>query len=145
MRCFIKAMREYANFDGRSGRREYWLFIIGWAFFGALSIWIDGAAGTYNFRTGVAVVESFWFFGFLLPWMAATARRLHDTGRSGWFMSPFLLALVYFYIFAMPAARPYLMPYLAPAAFLALAWAVFMALPGNEGENAYGKPEQAWC
>ena len=145
MRCFFKAMREYADFHARSGRREFWLFFVGWALFGALSVWLDRSTGSYNFKSGIAVFESFWFFGFLLPWMAASVRRLHDTGRSGWWLAAFLPGLVYLYAVFMPDAQDVLLPWWPAAALSWAAYLALMALPGDDGPNAYGKPERAWC
>ncbi len=145
MRCFIKAMRDYANFGSRSGRREYWLFILFWALLGALSIWIDRATNSYNFRTGIAVFESFWFFGLVLPWLAASVRRLHDAGFSGWWVAPVLLTWLYVYIAAMPRAWPHVSAWWPLAAAGAAISIALLAWPGTKGENRYGKPEQAWC
>ena len=145
MRCFIKALRDYANFGSRSGLREYWLFVAGWAVIGAFSVWLDRITGSYNFRTGIAVFESFWLFGFILPWMAASVRRLHDGGFSGWWLTPFLLVLLHVYIAAMPRAWPHV-AFLWPLAALGLAgYLVIMAWPGDRGENRFGRPEQPWC
>ncbi len=145
MRCFFKAMREYALFGGRSGRREFWSFFAGFAFFGLLAVWLDRATDSYNFRTGVAVFTSFWFFGFLLPWMAACTRRLHDSGRSGFWLLPGLAALIYLYVFSMPVAQAPVKPFWPLAALCGAVWAVLMLLPGDDGPNAFGAPEQPWC
>lgn len=145
MRCFIKVLREYAMFEGRSGRREYWLFIIGWLLIGAVSVWVDRVTNSYNFRTGIAVFESFWFFSFILPWTAATVRRLHDADWSGWWAIAFLAVNVWLYAAAMPLAWPHMRFSWPLAAAGVLAWAIVMALPPSRGENRFGKPEQAWC
>ena len=145
MRCFIKAMREYALFEGRSGRREFWSFLVGFVLFGLLSVWLDRVTGSYNFRTGVAVFASFWFFGFVLPWMAVSVRRLHDTGRRGIWLAPGLFAVGYLYILSMPAAQERLLPFWPLAALAGAGYLALMMLPGEPGENAYGPPEQPWC
>ena len=66
-------MSKYATFSGRARRSEYWWFylftlILSW---GASLV----AGDTLAFIVNLA---------FLLPILAAGARRLHDTGRSGW-------------------------------------------------------------
>ena len=145
MRCFIKVLRDYAIFGSRSGRREYWLFVIGWLITGLATIWLDRITDSYNFRTGIAVFESFWFFSIILPWLAATVRRLHDADWSGWWAALFLAVYVWFYIAAMPSAWPYMRATWPLAAAGALVWAIIMTRPPSKGKNRFGKPEQAWC
>ena len=66
--CFSK----YVDFSGRASRSEYWWFVL-FLFLGhfVLSIFSHWAAYLFALAT-------------LLPALAAATRRLHDTGRSGW-------------------------------------------------------------
>lgn len=66
--CFAK----YADFTGRATRSEYWWFV--------LFVVVAGVAASYISST-LSVLFS---LGTLLPMIAAATRRLHDTGRSGW-------------------------------------------------------------
>lgn len=104
----------YANFNGRGTRSEFWwfyLFVIIVNFgvlilFGA-ALGFDSAAST-----GISVLVS---LAFLIPLYAAGARRMHDTGRSGWMQ---LLVLI-------PCVGPIIV-------------IVFWAQPSQVGDNAYG-------
>jgi uncharacterized membrane protein YhaH (DUF805 family) len=145
MRCFIKVLRDYAIFNGRSGLREYWHFVIGWIITGLAAIWLDRVTGSYNFRTGIAVFESFWFFAIVLPWLAATVRRLHDANWSGWWALLFLTVFLWVYAAAMPSAWPVMMHTWPLAAAVALLYVIVMSQPSTKGENRFGKPEQPWC
>jgi uncharacterized membrane protein YhaH (DUF805 family) len=72
-------LRKYADFEGRAGRPEYWWFALFFVLAGfAVGIVSDMLALIVN-------------LGLLLPSIAAAARRLHDTGKSGWFQ---LVALI---------------------------------------------------
>jgi uncharacterized membrane protein YhaH (DUF805 family) len=62
----------YAQFEGRASRSEYWWFYL---FTVLVSAAADSLGGT------VGNLASLFF---LLPGLALVARRLHDTGRSGW-------------------------------------------------------------
>ena len=85
-------LTQYANFDGRARRSEYWYFTLfeaivtgvlaglGSAFFGSDS--------TMNIFT---VLSSLFSLAVFIPGLAVTWRRLHDTGRSGAF---FFLTLI---------------------------------------------------
>ena len=83
-RCLTK----YADFTGRAPRSEYWwfslfLFLVffGLAFVGAFfSVALGGGA------TGLEILPSLALLGFLLPSLAVSVRRLHDTDKSGWFL-----------------------------------------------------------
>ncbi|MFF5020203.1 DUF805 domain-containing protein [Streptomyces sp. NPDC001165] len=78
MSYFIEALKKYAVFSGRARRKEYWLFMLfAWIVYIALAA-IAAVAHTPAI-VAIAVV-------FLLPALGVTVRRLHDTGRSGWWI-----------------------------------------------------------
>jgi len=91
---FSQAVRavfsKYATFDGRARRAEYWYFSL---FLGLVYVAISviGVLGGDTMTSFAAVLQGVIALGTLLPTLAVTARRLHDTGRSGWWM---LLSLV---------------------------------------------------
>ena len=67
--CFQK----YVDFSGRASRSEYWWFFLFTVIARVLTAFIPG----------VGFIVS---LGLLLPSLAATARRLHDTNRTGWWI-----------------------------------------------------------
>ncbi len=99
--CFNK----YADFNGRAARPEFWWFVLFWV----VVLAITGLVSKYLY--GIAVLA------MLLPGLAVGSRRLHDTGKSGWFqligLIPFIGTLVMIYL---------------------------MAQPGQPGSNEYGAP-----
>jgi uncharacterized membrane protein YhaH (DUF805 family) len=66
--CFTK----YADFNGRASRPEYWWYAL-FLFLVSIAISLLGHGASALFSLGT-----------LLPSLAVTARRLHDTSRSGW-------------------------------------------------------------
>jgi uncharacterized membrane protein YhaH (DUF805 family) len=88
---FADAVRDgfskYVTFSGRSSRSAYWW----WALFGLLAVVaayiVDAILGTFPLFYAILAL------GLLLPNLAVTVRRLHDTGRSGWWI---LIALIPF-------------------------------------------------
>ena len=66
--CFFK----YADFNGRASRSEFW-----WFYLFTILVWIVGFVIN-------PVVELIFIVGLLLPYIAVTARRLHDIDKSGW-------------------------------------------------------------
>jgi uncharacterized membrane protein YhaH (DUF805 family) len=95
-------LRRFAQFSGRSRRKEYWMFfLLTLASFIVASI-IDNAAGLADEEYGVGPVYGLVALGLFIPSLAVSVRRLHDTGRSGWWLLLSLiplgaLVLLYFY------------------------------------------------
>ncbi|MFG2118766.1 DUF805 domain-containing protein [Streptomyces sp. NPDC048710] len=86
MSWFIEALKKYAVFGGRARRKEYWLFMLfAWIIYVALAT--VGAVAHAPYIVGIAVV-------FLLPALGVTVRRLHDTGRSGWWIFIGMIPLI---------------------------------------------------
>jgi len=87
------SLRNYATFSGRARRSEFWYFIL----FNLLVNLVAGVLDAAFFDTDIAAPEQFGAFSLiaflvlLLPGLAVSVRRLHDTGRSGWAL---LLALI---------------------------------------------------
>lgn len=78
---FITAIKlffaNYVNFKGRSTRAEYWW---AWLFCLLVSVILSALGVVGSVLSGVASLV------FLLPSLAIATRRLHDTGRSGWWL-----------------------------------------------------------
>jgi len=72
-------------------RKEYWFFLLFNVIAAAVLSIIDMFTGTYNATTGIGLLSGIYALVMLVPGIAVTIRRLHDTGRSGWWI---LIALV---------------------------------------------------
>jgi len=82
MNYYFEAWRKYAVIDGRARRKEYWTFrllniLIYFCFIAELLI-------NQNNNPILAMLMLVFVFAMLIPTIAITIRRLHDTGRSGW-------------------------------------------------------------
>jgi len=77
----------YANFQGRARRSEYWWFYLFSVIVYVVASIIDGIIGLPIFY----VVS---LLGLFIPSLAVAIRRMHDTGRSGWWVLIFLIPLV---------------------------------------------------
>lgn len=79
--------KNYANFNGRAGRREYWLFTamflivyVVLAILGAILATMSGTLGAIIYGIlGIFALAS------IVPGIAVTIRRMHDVNKSGWF------------------------------------------------------------
>ena len=124
MEWFKKVLSQYSDFNGRARRKEYWMYqlIVGLIMLGILVVFGGLVAATSSdallyLMMGVIMIVG---LGLLVPSLAVTTRRLHDTGRSGWWQ---LISLV---------------PYVG--GFVVL---VFCILEGNPGPNQYGPDPKA--
>ena len=99
---FVQAVRtclqkKYADFSGRAGRPEFWWFFL--AQF--LIMVIAGILGD--------IVSALAAIALIVPGLAVGARRMHDIGKSGWFLLlgliPFLGFLILLYFFVQPSAE----------------------------------------
>ncbi|MDR2472026.1 MAG: DUF805 domain-containing protein [Tannerella sp.] len=93
MKWFLKVLWHYADFSGRARRKEFWLFVLfGYIFLIAWSSLLILIFRLTEITDGetlafVPFFSSFYFLAaMLLPVMAVIVRRLHDTGKSGWWI-----------------------------------------------------------
>ena len=84
MEMFLKVVRDnYANFNGRARRKEYWMFYLFYILLYIVATIIDIVL---LFTIGFGFFTWIVSLGLLVPTIAVLARRMHDTGKSGWFM-----------------------------------------------------------
>jgi uncharacterized membrane protein YhaH (DUF805 family) len=105
----------YANFSGRARRSEYWYYALMNLIFAVLAMVIDNVAGLNFGPLPYGWVYMAYGLAVLLPGLAVAVRRLHDVGKSGWFMFIILVPLI--------------------GAIWIL---VLLFTEGNHGENNYG-------
>jgi len=92
----IVLLNKYATFSGRDRRSEYWWWYLFVTIVFAVASVIDRAIGfTYSDLTicGGWLATIAWIV-FLVPNLAVAVRRLHDTGRSGWWLLIGLVPLI---------------------------------------------------
>ena len=88
MNWYLEVLKKYAVFNGRARRKEYWMFFFFNILIGTVLGIIDGVAGL------VGLLGGLYALALLIPGIAVSVRRLHDTGRSGWWLLIGLVPLV---------------------------------------------------
>jgi uncharacterized membrane protein YhaH (DUF805 family) len=101
-------LSQYVGFSGRARRSEYWYWVLAYFLVYLVAAGLDAVVNTSLLVTLVALAV-------LLPSLAVGVRRLHDTGRSGWWL---LLGLI---------------PVIGGIILI-----VFCVMEGTPGSNAYG-------
>lgn len=90
MEWYLKVLRQFADFNGRARRQEYWMFVLFNFVFSFVVGFVDGIIGTGGILGGLYMLVVF------IPGIAVSVRRLHDVGKSGWMMLVALIPLVGF-------------------------------------------------
>ncbi len=123
MEWYLKVMRDnYANFNGRARRKEYWMFTLFFLLFALLAGFVIGILSAVGETVAMIaiILAVVWYLAHLVPSLAVTVRRLHDTGKSGWF---YLLAII---------------PYIGGLIIF-----IFTVIEGDKGDNKYGPDPKA--
>jgi uncharacterized membrane protein YhaH (DUF805 family) len=82
MEWYLKVLKNYAGFSGRARRKEYWMFFL---FNMIISYGLQILAATVSPEIfGILVL--IYSLGVLIPSIAVAVRRMHDVGKSGWFL-----------------------------------------------------------
>ncbi len=95
MNYFVKVVRNYATFSGRARRKEFWMFVLFYFLFLIGIVLIEYGISELNlgFSTiipmdggGQGVLNASYLLVMIIPSLAVAVRRMHDVGKSGWFL-----------------------------------------------------------
>lgn len=116
MDWMMMPLRKYADFSGRSRRKEYWMFLLGVIIVSVVIGIVEGMVGLSGMIGGAyGPLSALFILGIIVPAVAVQVRRFHDQDKSGWWV---LLGLV---------------PFVGGIAVI-----VFMCFEGTKGDNSYG-------
>jgi len=104
MHWYLEPWKKYATFKGRARRREYWIFALG-NFVIAMALTF-GLAAAGMAEMGSMIVMVFWVAA-IIPSIAAGVRRMHDSGRSGWWIIVPLVNLIFALLDSEPGTNEY--------------------------------------
>lgn len=79
MEWYIKVLKNYVTFTGRARRKEYWMFTL-------FNIIVSIVLSIITGFIGLPEIAILYSLAVFLPSIAVAIRRLHDTGRSGWWL-----------------------------------------------------------
>jgi uncharacterized membrane protein YhaH (DUF805 family) len=115
MDWYLKVLKQYAEFNGRARRTEFWMFALFNLLFGIGAMILDNVLGLTFGMLGYGAFYVLYSLAVLIPGLAVSVRRLHDIGKSGWMI---LVALI---------------------PIIGAIWLIVLyATDSNPGENAYG-------
>lgn len=88
MNWYLEVLKKYAEFSGRARRKEYWMFVL---FNMIISFVLELVEGLFG---GPGILYMIYGLAVLIPGLAVSVRRLHDVGKSGWFLFILLVPIV---------------------------------------------------
>lgn len=114
MNYYSICLSKFADFSGRARRREYWTFALVNCLIAMLLLILGLAFGEDSPASNIMV--TIFYLIMLVPNLSVSVRRLHDIGKSGWYMFLSLIPLI--------------------GGLILLVWAL---MDSESGENQYGK------
>jgi uncharacterized membrane protein YhaH (DUF805 family) len=75
---YLGVLQNYAKFDGRARRSEYWYFML-------INIVVVLALSFIGSAIGFDYLDGIYGLGVMVPAIGVAIRRMHDVGKSGWF------------------------------------------------------------
>ena len=108
--CYLRMFKRYANFKGRTPRREFW-----WAFlFDTIAIVVVYSANGFLIGSNENWLLVIYLLAAFIPRLTLYVRRLHDTNKSGW----------WWLLLFMPVVN--------------IACIVWLATDSDKGDNRFG-------
>ena len=86
MQWYLTVLKKYNVFTGRARRSEYWYFVLVNLFNSFLTSYMDTTFGTFDEETKIGYINMTYAMVVLVPNIAVNIRRMHDVGKSGWYM-----------------------------------------------------------
>jgi uncharacterized membrane protein YhaH (DUF805 family) len=94
MSWYLAVLKKYAVFSGRARRKEFWMFVLFNVIFSLVAALLDRLLGTRVGETGSGWISILYSLAVLIPSLAVAIRRLHDVGKSGWWLLISLVPLI---------------------------------------------------
>jgi uncharacterized membrane protein YhaH (DUF805 family) len=140
-----RPIQKYADFSGRAPRAEYWWYTLAVIVLAIVISIIESTLGLPRLYLTYGPLSLLLMLALIVPGLAVTVRRLHDTERSGWWILVALVPYAVMMVAAGGAVASGSMGALAGAGLLtivalcgAIALLVFIIIPGTAGDNRYG-------
>ena len=108
MTYYVSVLKNYVGFTGRARRAEFWQFVL-------VNFIIGVILGIVDTAIKSQILGGIYDLAILLPALAVLTRRLHDTGRSAWWLLLYIVIIIGWIVLI-----------------------VFAALEGTPGDNKYG-------
>ncbi len=86
MNWYLTVLKKYAVFSGRARRKEYWMFFLFNIIISMILGFISGAMAVSSSSAAPQFLSNIYSLAVLIPSLAVGVRRMHDQGKSGWYI-----------------------------------------------------------
>jgi uncharacterized membrane protein YhaH (DUF805 family) len=94
MKYYLKAFKNYAEFTGRANTSEFWYFVMFNIIFSITAMILDIVLGIDSRGLRYGPIYEVYTAIVFIPGLAVAVRRLHDVGKSGWFIFIVVIPLI---------------------------------------------------
>ncbi len=94
MEWYLKVVKQYADFNGRARRKEFWMFTLFNFIFAIVAAVLDNILGITASGIPYGPLYGLYVLAMLIPGIAVSVRRLHDREQSGWMLLIGLIPIV---------------------------------------------------
>lgn len=95
MKWYLKVLKQYADFNGRARRTEYWMYLLFNIIFAIIAAVLDNVLGLkFTPEMPYGYIYLLYALATFLPGLAVSVRRLHDVDKSGWFIFISLIPII---------------------------------------------------
>lgn len=141
---YLGAFRKFATFSGRARRKEYGWFLV----FNFLATIIFSILDFLLFGDKDGVLSSIYALVVFIPSLAISVRRLHDIGKSGWFLLvifflPFIVAIIGALLMAVSEIIGLIIMFIGIILILYFSFYYLIFTKGVVGDNIYGSDPKA--
>jgi uncharacterized membrane protein YhaH (DUF805 family) len=109
MNWYLEVLKKYAVFQGRARRKEYWMFNLFNIIIAMVIGFVTGVVDVV-FEVGVMLnlaTSVIYSLAILIPATAVSIRRMHDLGRSGWWILVPVVNLIFMFFDSQPGDNEY--------------------------------------
>lgn len=147
IKYYLEALKKYATFSGRARRKEFWYYclmnyiialVVSILMFASMGNSLNSIMSGYGeppvLGIIIAIIYFLYWLATCIPSLAVGVRRLHDTGKSGWFL-----------LLPLGGVLLNIIPIIGSLASLGLSiwFIVLMCTDSQVGENKYGADPKA--
>lgn len=134
------AFKNFFNFSGRSRRSEYWYYLLftHLAYFVLSILALPFMFNNPNSIPILTFIVSGFSFILFVPTLSAGVRRLHDTGRSGWWLVASILPLILTYGMAFIGQWQWVIQFLGLVQLIAWVILLYWFVLESKDDNQYG-------
>lgn len=143
----------YANFNGRARRSEYWYYTLASIIIGIILMVIDSVLNLKIGSSDSGILNSIYSLAVIVPGLAVATRRIHDIGKSGWIivivyaiMIAAAVVLVVGSLGAIAGQASFGLAMILPILVIfavAIYMLVLFCTEGDNGQNEYGPDPKA--